>query len=238
MLVIGHRGAAGLAPENTLEALQAGFDAGADILEFDVRSTRDNVLVLVHDFHTLRTHHRASIISRKTYEELTTMHENRPKITRIEEVLDLYFGRIVLNVEIKSRGSGEQLVRLLKRKYVKKAADWDNIIISSFKGYELVRIRRLAKRANLALLHNENPFIFVAYHRIIKFTAVGFHRLYINRFAMEIAKQSNLFIYAYTVDRPGALSHLAAQGIEGIVTNYPDKIIEAIEQQTDKSSSS
>ena len=66
MLVIGHRGAAGLAPENTIEALRAGVKAGADMLEFDIRLTKDNITVLVHDFLTLRTHRQTSIISRST----------------------------------------------------------------------------------------------------------------------------------------------------------------------------
>ncbi|HPQ82316.1 MAG TPA: FAD-dependent oxidoreductase [Candidatus Saccharimonas sp.] len=101
--------------------------------------------------------------------------------------------------------------------------DWDNVIISSFKGIELINMRRRSQKVNLAMLHNENPFIFVAYHRFIQFTAVGFHRLYLNRFALEIAKKAGLFTYAYTVNRPAALPLLEKQGIDGIVTNYPDK---------------
>lgn len=232
MLVIGHRGAAGLAPENTLESIAAGIDAGADMIEIDVRLTKDHQLVVIHDARLSRTHHLRDTISNLTYEQLREMTQEHP-VPLLSEVLDLYYGTVMLNIELKSRGAGEKLVQLLKRRYVKKAADWDNVIISSFMGYELMRIRRLAKRANLALLHNENPFIFVAYHRFIRLTAVGFHRLYLNRFAIEIAKQSKLFIYAYTVDRPGAVSHLASQGVEGVVTNYPDKMVDAIEQQTD-----
>ena len=231
MLVIGHRGAAGLAPENTLEALTAGVEAGADILEFDIRLTKDNVMVLVHDFHTLRTHHKASIIYRTTYEDLLKLSSNVPKITRIEDVLDKYFGVVLLNIELKSRSSGQQLVRLLKRKYIKKATDWDNILVSSFKVGELLKIRRLVKRANLALLHKDNPFLFVAYHRFIKFTAVGFHRLYLNRLALEIAHRSRLFTYVYTIDRPAAIKHLAEQGIDGIVTDFPNKMSAALARE-------
>jgi len=231
MLIIGHRGAAGLAPENTLDAMEAGVEAGADILEFDVRLTKDGVLVLVHDFHTMRTHHKPSIISRTTYDDLMRFSDDYPKVTRIEEVLDRYLGVVLLNIEIKSRGSGPALIQLLKKKYIKKSTEWDNIIISSFMGYELVRIRRLAKKANLALLHDRNPFIFVAYHRFIKLTAVGFHRLYLNKFALEIAHQLNLFTYVYTVNRIGSLQHLANQGIDGIVTNYPDKFNEALQHE-------
>lgn len=231
MLVIGHRGAAGLAPENTLDAMEAGAEAGADILEFDIRLTKDGVLVLVHDFHTMRTHHKPSIISRTTYNDLMQFSDEYPRVTRIEEVLDRYFGVIILNIEVKSRGSGITLIQLLKKKYVKKSSDWDNIIISSFMGYELVRIRRLAKKANLALLHYRNPFIFIAYHRFIKLTAVGFHRLYLNKFALEIAHKAKLFTYVYTVNRTGSLQYLANQGIDGVVTNYPDKFNEALQHE-------
>jgi glycerophosphoryl diester phosphodiesterase len=234
MLIIGHRGAAGLAPENTLDSIEAGIRAGADMIEIDVRVTKDGQLVVIHDARLLRTHHTRDTVANLTYEQLKELTRDKP-VPLLTDVLDRYFGAVLLNIELKSRGAGEKLVRLLKRRYIKKAADWDDVIISSFMGYELVRMRRLAKRANLALLHNENPFIFIAYHRFVKLTAVGFHRLYLNRFALEIAKQSKLFIYAYTVDRVGALPHLAAQGIEGVVTNYPDRIIESIEQQSDKS---
>ena len=99
-------------------------------------------------------------------------------------------------------------------------------------GYELVRVRRMAKRANLALLHSRNPFIFIAYHRFTKFTAVGFHRLYINKFALEIAHKAKLFTYVYTVNRPTSIAHLAEQGIDGIVTNYPDKFNDALAHET------
>lgn len=227
MLIIGHRGAAGLAPENTLESLRLGYESGADMLEIDIRLTRDNKLVVMHDPRLLRTHHVRDSVSALTLEQLRAKTTQR-YVPTVEEVLDEFFGVILLNIELKSRGSGEQLVRLLKRKYIHKAADWDNLIISSFKGSELLRIRHMVKRANLAMLHNQNPFIFVAYHRFVKLTAVGFHRLYLNRFSLEIAKRAGIFIYVYTVDRPGAMRHLAAQGVEGVVTNYPDKFIAAL----------
>lgn len=222
MLIIGHRGAAGLAPENTMEAFRAGYDAGADMLELDVRVTADKKLVVVHDPRLTRTHHHHDSIASLTYSQLHELTTDKP-VPLLEEVLDEFFGKIYLNIELKSRGSGDLLVKLLKRKYAKRVAQWEYVIISSFKATELMRIRRQAKHANLALLHAQNPFIFIAYHRLIKFTAVGFHRLYLNRFALEIAKRAGIFIYVYTVDRPKALRHLEAQHVEGIVTNYPNK---------------
>lgn len=230
MLVIGHRGAAGLAPENSLKAMKAGLQAGADMLEVDVRMTKDRRIVAIHDSRLTRTHRHREAVSGLTYEQLQVLTADNP-IPLLESILDKYFGKVLLNIESKSRGCGEALVALLENRYIKKATDWDKLIISSFKGTELSRIRRLAPHANLAMLHNENPFIFVAYERSVRFTAVGFHRLYLNPLALEIAKRAGLFIYAYTVDRVGALSLLEDQGVEGVVTNYPDKFVAALAKE-------
>ncbi len=222
MLIIGHRGAKGLAPENTIEALYAGYEADADMLEFDVRLTKDGVLVVIHDARLLRTHRHSVSVNSLTLEQLRNLTTTDP-VPTLAEVLNIFYGKILLNIEIKSRGCGEALYALLKKSYIKKASDWDNILISSFHSHELLKIRKLSPRANLALLHDNNPFIFIAYQRRLKLTAVGFHRLYINRLALEIAKRAGIFTYVYTVNRVGALQVLQHQGVDGVVTNYPDK---------------
>ena len=233
MLIIGHRGAAGLAPENSMKAMAAGYEANADMLEIDVRLTKDLHVVAMHDPRLARTHHHRDAVSGITYEQLQELTKDNP-VPMIDAILDKYFGKILLNIEVKSRDCGEALVALLESRYVKKPSDWDKLIISSFKGNELSRIRKLAPHANLALLHNENPFLFIAYQRSLKLTAVGFHRLYLNPLALEIARRAGIFIYAYTVDRLGSLSFLEDQGVEGVVTNYPDKFIQAVNKELEK----
>jgi glycerophosphoryl diester phosphodiesterase len=227
MLIIGHRGAKGLALENTLESLGVGFDAEADVLEFDVRLTKDHHLVIIHDAHLTRTHNHPVAVSGMTLDELRNLSSDS-LIPTLEEVLDIFFGKVLLNIEVKSRGCGEAVVRLLKKKYIKKAADWDKCFVSAFRGGELLRMRKISSRVNLALLHGNNPFIFIAYHSRIRLTAVGFHRLYINQFALQIAKKLGLFTYVYTVNRTAAIQLLQKQGIDGIVTDYPDRFKEYI----------
>lgn len=228
MLVIGHRGAAALARENTMEALHAGFDADADMLEFDIRLTKDKIPVLIHDFHTIRTHHDASLISQLTLDELIERTKDSP-IVPLSDVLDEFFGKVLLNIELKGRGAAEVVVALVKT-YIKKPTDWDNVMFSSYKGSQLVAVRDISKRASLALLHRENPFLFIAYHRRLHLTAVGFHRLYVNPFALAIAKRSGIFTYAYTVNRPHTAMLLAEQGLDGIVTDNPATILAEIKK--------
>lgn len=223
MLVMGHRGAAGLAPENTLEALRVGFEAGVDILEFDVRLTKDKIPILSHDFTGFRLHRDPSLISQRTLADLKKRF--RQPIVTLEEVLDEFFGKVVLNIELKGRGIGEVVPALIRDQYIKHSRDWDSFFLSSFWGKELVSARRTTNQVNLALIHFENPFLFIAYHKRLNLTAVGFHRLYVNDFALEIAKRAGIFTYVYTIDRPHTALLFARKGIDGIVTNRPDIIL-------------
>lgn len=227
MLIIGHRGAAGLAPENTMESFRAGKKSDADMLEFDVRLTRDKIPIVIHDARLVRTHHDRVSVSSLTLAELEERTMDAP-IPTLEQVLDTYYGKILLNIEIKSRSAGRIVAEMIANRAKQSQSKWDNVLFSSFKAAELVAIRRVSSRANLAVLHNNNPFVYVAYLRPLRLTAVGFHRLHTNRLALEIAKKAGLFTYIYTVNRPKAALLLARQGYDGIVTNYPDRLSEAM----------
>lgn len=217
MLIIGHRGAKGLAEENTLESLRAGLLAGADMLEFDVRVTADKQAILCHDSRIYG--------KRVSHTQLIDLQKLGP-ITTLDTVLDEFFGRILLNLEYKPSADVRIVYDLLTEKHIKSKEDWGNIIFSSFNLRPLLRLRRLSSDINLALLHSINPFTFVAYHRKLRFTAVGWHRLHVNRLAIDIAKKSDIFCYAYTVNRPDAAKILEYRGIDGIVTDYPDRMVQ------------
>jgi glycerophosphoryl diester phosphodiesterase len=214
MLIIGHRGAAGLAPENTLEALHAGVKAGADILEFDVRLTADDIPVLSHDSqlhgHTVR---------KTTLKDLQTAG----LVTLLSEVLDEFFGEVLLNLEYKPTDNVAIVYEMVK-KHIVIEDDWDNILFSSFHVRALGQLRQLDTKVNLALLHSVNPFAFVTYQRRLQLTAVGWHRLHVNNLATTIAKKADLFSYVYTVNRPKAALLLERKGIDAVVTDYPDRM--------------
>lgn len=232
MLVIGHRGAAGVAPENSLESLRAGVEAGADMLEFDIHMTKDRIPVLIHDNNLMRTHKKRLLVHKATLEELRTATADTPSpIVTLEDVFKEFHNSVLLNIEIKQRGIAKDLIAFLQKKYVRRASDWDSFVFSSFFGTELLAIRRIAPKANLWLLHNRNPFIFIAYARLLQLDGVGFHRLYINDLALEIAKKTGLFTYAYTVNRPHTAVLLQRKGLDAVVTDHPTKILAELKKE-------
>jgi len=216
MLIIGHRGAAGLAPENTLEALQKGIESGADMIEFDVRLTADKIPILSHDAKLNGLRVRTTTLAHL---------QAAGPVAVLESVLKKYVGKIYLNLEYKPVGDIDIVYAMLK-KYVKRDDDWDSIIISSFHVTTLFQLRRLDEKIKLALLHSINPFAFMTYQRRLNLAAVGWHRLHANKLAIEIARRSDIFTYVYTINRLQAALLWQQRGVDGIVTDYPNRFSE------------
>lgn len=232
MLIIGHRGSAGTNPENSIASLREAIRVGVDMVEFDVRTTKDHHAILYHDFHMLRTHRHLDITSRHTLGELRRMTSGseRPVVT-LDQALKECFGQTIVNIEVKRLRGALPTLAVLK-KYCKTKSDWENILISSFNPLALKRIRRQAPHAQLALLHHLSPYDFMAWHRTLNLTAVGFHRLHISELALKVAHLLGIFTYAYTVNRYDAVKHLAKLGIDGVVTNYPERLIKKFKQES------
>ena len=225
MLIIGHRGSAGTKPENSIAALREAIEAGADMVECDVRLTKDGVPILAHDFHLLRTHHKVDLIALHTLKELRhlTAGSESPVVT-LEAALKECVGQIMLNIELKQRRAVEPTLE-----HLQKVDAWDEIMISSFFPRILRAVRRQSDQAQLALLHHLNPYTFAAWARPLQLSAVGFHRLYAPHLAIELADQMNLLTYAYTVNRLDAARRLEERGLDGVVTDFPARLAQALQ---------
>lgn len=223
MLIIGHRGAAGEKPENTLTAIKYAITNGADAVEFDVRLTKDRHVVLAHDFHLYRTHKKFDLIRSKTLAELkkATAGSKQPILT-LEKVLSVCDGNIFTIIEVKDRDCGKAVLETITKSY-KHMLDY--VIITSFSSRELSRVRSINKKVKLGMLMRLNPFAFLAWERKLHLSAVGFHRLHLNKLAVQAAHQLDMFVYVYTVNRKAALPHLKKQKVDGVITDFPAKFL-------------
>jgi glycerophosphoryl diester phosphodiesterase len=223
MEIIGHRGARGLAPANSLAAFKAGIAAGVDWVEFDVRTTKDGRIVLLHDSHTLRTTLKPHIVSRTKYSKLKQLktYSGQPIIT-IAQAFKYIGLNAKINIEIKNKGCAETVVQNIE-KLVKAGANYDRFLVSSFSVSRLREVHRLNNKVQLGLLHGANPYKFLNL-RGLRVQAVGFYHRTITTNIVHQARLRELKIYAYTVNKLPRAKQLAELGVNSIVTDRPDKL--------------
>ena len=221
MYIVGHRGARGLAPENTLAGFRAGIKAGADWIEFDVRATNDGRVVVIHDANTLRIGNKLKRIKSSSYKDLRQVKIfDSHVIPTLAEAMNAIEGHAKINIEIKSAGCTEAVVNAIVR-HVKKGANYNDFLVSAFKAKHLKEVHFLNSRIPLGLLHKNRPSKFLKI-RGLRVQAVGFNRRFITKRIIHQAKLRQLKIYVYTVNKPSVAAKLAARGVDGIVTDRPD----------------
>lgn len=224
MIIIGHRGAAGLAPENTLASFKAALEVGVDWIEFDVRATRDGHVVISHDPHTLRTGLRPHIISRTTFQKLQSIKlRGGNTIPTIAQAFKTIGDRAKINVEIKTPGCAAAVVKQIEDA-VASGRRYDDFMVSSFKVSELREVHHLDAKIPLALLHSFNPYKFL-HLRGLRVQAVGFSYKNLPAKAVHQAELRELLVYVYTVNNPATAARLAEdRNVKAIVTNRPDRM--------------
>lgn len=213
MIIIGHRGAKGLAPENTLASIKAGIKAGAKWIEIDVRTTSDGHVVVIHDATTARVASKMLVVAHTTLDSLKAARVQGEQIPTLSEVIALTKNKAVLNIEIKAFGCIPEVVRQTR------LAGYQNIVVSSFSRNIVEKVQAQDPKIRCALLQAFNPF---AFKTIKGLYAVGFHHLFAPRSAIALAKKQGLLTYVYTVNDPARVESLKARGIDALVTDFPD----------------
>ena len=145
-LIGAHRGASADAPENTLAAFDLAVDQGAELIELDVQRTRDDALVIQHDFSLGRTTTGAGLLAEHTLAELRALDAGvwrgdswaEQRIPTLDEVLDRYGARVYLNLEIKIGELSQPGIEQQVAAAVSQRGLYDRIVVSSFDSPRLV----------------------------------------------------------------------------------------------------
>ncbi|HSE29498.1 MAG TPA: glycerophosphodiester phosphodiesterase [Candidatus Saccharimonadales bacterium] len=221
MQIIGHRGAAGIAPENTVKGFEAALQAGVDMIEFDVRATKDGKVVVIHDPNTLRTGFKWNSIKKTPYSKLINVGKADQKIPTLQEALDVIYPKAKADIEIKSSGCEEAVVENIER-LVKKDAAYEDFLVTSFNLKILEKVHKLNPKIKLGLIHGAFSYSFLKAK--VPLSTVVFNYLTITKRVMAKAKDKNLIVFAWTIDSPSRAQSLKKIGVDGIITNRPDKI--------------
>jgi glycerophosphoryl diester phosphodiesterase len=155
MLKVGHRGARAYEPENTLRSFKKALELGVDAVELDVRKTKDNEIVVIHDADVKRTADGEGLVSNLTLREIKTLSsEKNEKIPTLEEALDFLNKKVKVFIELKEAGIEEQVVSLVKKKDLLK-----NIVIVSFLEDALKKVKEIDPEVETGLIYakHKNP---------------------------------------------------------------------------------
>jgi glycerophosphoryl diester phosphodiesterase len=225
-LVIAHRGASGHLPENTLPAYELAVEQGADMIEIDLHRTRDGATVVAHD-EDLRGLGGTGEIAAATLAELRALDAGGgERVPTLEEVLDRFGERIAFNLELK-RGSAASYVRLEQAAVdaVRERGLLERTLFSSFFDPVLERLRALAPEARLARLFSpRDPERPLERARAIGAEAINPWRGLVKPELIEAAHAAGLAVYPFTVDDEREMQRLLELGVDGIFTNYPDRL--------------
>jgi glycerophosphoryl diester phosphodiesterase len=231
-LVVGHRGCAGEAPENTLASFQLALDQGCDAIELDVHLSADGQIVVCHDPTVQRTTDGTGWIYQMTVEQLKQLDAGAwfhkrfagERIPTLDEVLQLVPKHILINIEIKHSYNHQLEARLLALLHA--SGRKKQVIISSFDHKCLARLKRLEPALKIGLLYSENVVNHVKYAQLPGFPIHSLHphHRFIEDEDVRAALQAGLRVYPYTVNEESQLRRWIGLGTTGIITDYPGKL--------------
>lgn len=242
-LRIGHRGAAALAPENTLQSFRAAIEAGVDLIEFDVLDLRGGELVIAHSNDLREVSHGAASGTVRD-RSLESLREICPEVPTLDEGLTFFRdegGETGLHLDLKIRGTEDDVVAALRR--------FDLVERSFVSSFHFRTVRRVAEieprmragitvprsmlgitesgrgapiaRVGLGLVRGVTPFAAPLALFASHATALVLHHSLAGEAAVRRAHDRGAAVVAWTVDDPRDLARVDEAGVDAVVSNDP-----------------
>jgi glycerophosphoryl diester phosphodiesterase len=228
-----HRGASAYYPENTMLSFEKALEMGATGIETDVQVTKDGVLVLIHDEMVNRTTNGEGFVKDYTYSELNKLDAGSwmgiefsgIRIPRAEDLIYLVMDKsIIINFEIKNgiviyEDIEQKLIDLIYKHKMN-----DKVILSSFNHYSLAKCNKISKEINTGVLYMEGIYKPYNYAKTVGASAIHPHFYAINEEVIKHTKKHGTHINVFTVDDEEKMKFFLDMKVDGIITNYPDKL--------------
>ncbi|MFV1452747.1 glycerophosphodiester phosphodiesterase [Bacillus mycoides] len=240
---IAHRGASAYAPEHTLEAYQLGQQLKGDYIEIDLQMTKDGHLVAMHDETLNRTTNGTGFVKDHTLDEIKQLnagsffnkkHPNLAKkefedtkVPILEEIIETFGHNANYYIETKSPdeypGMEEKLLEIINHYQIN-----DKVIIQSFSEESLRKIHSLNDNIPLVQLLSYKKAVQLTDSEIEKYKTycigLGMNYKYIDAAYVKKIKNYGLEIHPFTVNNEKDMKKLLSWGIDGMFTNYPDRL--------------
>ena len=233
-LIIGHRGYCARFPENTLVGFQAAIDAGADMIEFDVRLSLDGHPVVIHDARLERTTNGGGFVYETPLNELKKHDAGKwfdprfegEKIPTLDEVLGFVNKRVLMNIEIKVDADQPDASflgieeKVMDSVFRHNAGDY--VLVSSFNRNILEKLRLMKDPPAIGVLSEfgEEKEGLAACRTL---DALSWHPYYLALDKEQVARAhaQGFKVICYTVNEPEDISRLILMDVNGLFTDDP-----------------
>jgi glycerophosphoryl diester phosphodiesterase len=225
ILKIGHRGAKGYEPENTLVSFDKALQMGADGIELDVHLSVDGHLIVIHDETVDRTTNGKGVVNQLTLQELKAFRINDTyEIPTLEEVLDLVNQRCFVNIELKNQDTAEKVVKLIEHYISVKNWIHAHFIVSSFDWNALQQVRFLNDEIRIGILTETDLDLAISFARFMK--AEALHpdfQLLTNEYTAKI-QEKGILVFPWTVNETDDIQKMKSFKVDGIITDFLDMV--------------
>ncbi|MEW6378656.1 MAG: glycerophosphodiester phosphodiesterase family protein [bacterium] len=221
MLLMGHRGAAALEPENTLLSISRALEIGVNAVEIDVHLTRDRELAVIHDATLDRTTNGTGLVGNYTLSQIKKFDAGKgERIPSLQEVIDLVRGRASLIVELKEEGTEQGVVELIR-----KSELHDSVYVISFWHTLVKRVKEMDSRLKTGVLLVGCP-VDTCLAKSASADALVMNYAFVNKGIVDAAHREAIKVFIWNIDRPEMLKPYAEMGVDGIGSNDPRILVD------------
>jgi len=213
--VVGHRGAAGEEPENTIRSIMRAIECGADFVEVDVRSTRDGVLVLLHDETLDRTTNGSGLLREHTFDKIRNLDAGKgERIPKVDEVLEFVKGKCKLLLELKEVGWERKIFDVVKKKNM-----LDEVIFISFHKECIENLKEMGAR--VGIIFSKKPYEYLRYAKESELELVAPHYRLVNKKFLLIANRYGINVNVWTINDVELMTRFIKLDVFAITSDYP-----------------
>ncbi len=217
--IVGHRGAAGVKPENTISSIDYAIKNGADVVEIDVRRTKDNKIILLHDPDFKRLTGRSISPRDVDYnfirKNITIEGEHVPTL---DEVLSFVNGKVGVFIEIKEPETVDDVLAIVLRH---NALKW--IAVISFYDRAIKTAKELLPSLTTGLIYLKPPGRIKEAYELGAKIVIPYHKLATQK-ANNFAHKLGLKIVAWTINSEKLVEEMIEKGADAFATDYPDRL--------------
>ncbi len=222
LLCIGHRGACGHEPENTLRSVRRALELGVHGVEIDVYFV-DGELVVIHDAKLQRTTNGRGYIARKSFADLRTLDAGcGERIPTLREVFETVNRRAFINIELKGKRTAAPVTALILEYISRHGWRYEDFLVSSFNRRELRAIGD--PHIPIGLLLTRPTRLYGLSARRVRASAVNPAARYVTARFVDDAHRRGLRVFAYTVNAPAEIARLRRLKVDGVFTDFPERV--------------